>query len=181
VRGSTALLIFVVVAAIAVTVILTGFDEITSALTAKLGSASPQVLAALGPDYTGQRALYRTAAALFVLALVVAWRPLALRREGQERVPIEIRGGAFAVIIVLAVLAQAPYKLTVYNQVPVAIVGETRCYVLGENGDEVRTFCPGWEVPRVRTVSRTATVVQPCGFEENLFRQAGGHACQIAP
>jgi hypothetical protein len=77
------------------------------------------------------------------------------------------------------VLAQAPYKLMVYNQVPVALVDGIRCYVLGERNTDVRAYCPAWDVPRVRTVSRTNATIAACGFEENIFRGAGGRGCQI--
>jgi serine/threonine-protein kinase len=172
---------FVLIAVASVAILLVGFGDLTAALTARLGSAPAQLLAPLTPENLGQQALYRTVSSMLLAALLVAWKAMRRQDTAGDRLPAEFRGGAFGLIVVIAVLAQAPYKLTVYNQLPVALVGGTRCYVLGERGSEVRTFCPGWEVPRVRTVSREVTTVEPCGFDENLFRQRGGQACQAAP
>jgi hypothetical protein len=181
VSPATAVFGFVLVAIASVAILLVGFGDLTAALTARLGSASTDLLAPLTPGRIGQQALYRTISSMLVAALLVAWK--AMRRQDVEgdRLPAELRGGAFGLIVVIAVLAQAPYKLTVYNQVPVALVGGSRCYVLGDRGSEVRAYCPDWEVPRVRTVSRGVAAVEPCGFDENLFRQRGGQTCQARP
>jgi hypothetical protein len=168
----------VLLAGVAATILVAGFGDMTTALAARLGSAAPEALAVFAPDGLPQQAQYRTVAALFVLTLFVAWRRIARADADGEMLPAEIRIGALGVVIVFAVLAQAPYKLAARNQLPVALVGGLRCYVLGERGTEVRAFCPGWDVPRVRTV-RSAAGVEPCGFEENLFRWTGGRACQV--
>ena len=70
---------------------------------------------------------------------------------------------------VLAILAQAPYKLTVHPERPVVLVDGQRCYLLGERDTDARVYCPGTQEPRVRTVSRLAAPISGCGFDENIF------------
>jgi predicted Ser/Thr protein kinase len=178
VSPATAVFGFGLVAIASVAILLVGFGDLTAALTARLGSAPQELLAPLTPDNLRQQALYRTVSSVLLAALLVAWHAMRDQDTAGDRLPAEFRGGAFGLIVVIAVLMQAPYKLTVYNQMPVALVGGLRCYVLGEHDPDVRAFCPDWEVPRVRTISRTTTAIAPCGFEENVFRQRRGAACQ---
>ena len=85
---------------------------------------------------------------------------------------------AFSIMGVLAVLAQAPYKLTVHPERPVVLVDGQRCYLLGERSSDARVYCPGTQEPRVRTVSRLASPITGCGFEENIFIGTVDQKCQ---
>jgi hypothetical protein len=83
----------------------------------------------------------------------------------------------------LFILCQAPYKvLTDHGDVPVAMIGGTRCYLLGQDDSAMRVFCPGWEPPRVRTIEASTVQIRHCGFEENVFAAYTASSCvQPAP
>ena len=113
------------------------------------------------------------------MVLLAGWRAVAgVASRFGEQVPGGVRATAFSIMGVLAIVAQAPYKLTVHPERPVVLVDSQRCYLLGERDSDARIYCPGAQEPRVRTVSRLAAPVTGCGFEENIFIGTINQKCQ---
>ena len=139
------------------------------------------LLVPLQPATRSHQLLFRVVSSLLVLGLTLAWNAMRRPALSGEGTPVQLRVAALGAAALVAVLLQAPYKLTTYNEVPVAIVGGLRCYIVGERGADVRSYCPGWDLPRVRTVSSRETAIEPCGFEENIFSASGGTSCKTPP
>jgi hypothetical protein len=114
-------------------------------------------------------------AALFLMA--AGWRAVRrIRLSTGGRTPGSIRAAGIAVAGISIAFLAAPHKLSVQNDMPVALVAGQRCYLLGERraaGDASEVpqsllYCPAWSVPRVRTLTGTVDMTS-CGFEENVF------------
>ena len=88
-----------------------------------------------------------------------------------------VRIALFGLMAVLLFVLQAPYKLSQHNALPVVLHDSQRCYLLGDTVEQSRVYCPGWQVPRVRTVPRTESSISPCGFDENIFVGAISAQC----
>ena len=156
------------------------FADITDAFMARADAAAPDAFAPFHPGNLDRQVIYRVALSLLLVILLLGWRGVhAMAEWGRTSVPAGATAASFAVAIVLFILAQAPYKLlTEHAELPVALVEQNRCYVLGENASEARVYCPGWPVPRTRTVTRGTDHIQRCGFEENPFSGSTLAACQ---
>jgi predicted Ser/Thr protein kinase len=155
------------------------FGDVVDAMAARLASDDPALLRPLRPASREHQIYFRMAVSALLMAFAVSWR--VVERTVTARgagVPAGLRGAAIVVMALFFVLAQAPYRLTLQNERPVALVDGQRCYVLGQSGDETRVYCPGWNPPRVRTVLRGVAAVVSCGFEENLFVGTPGVTCQ---
>jgi hypothetical protein len=154
------------------------FGDVGAALNARLALDDAERLRALHPASREHQIYFRIVATMLLTAFVAAWR--MVERAAAVRattLPIGLRGAAAVVVVVLFLLIQAPYKLTLQNERPVALVDGQRCFVLGESGDDTRVYCPGWGAPRVRTVPRGGSPAVLCGIEENVFAGRPGVAC----
>jgi hypothetical protein len=164
---------------ISLAVVFLLFGDVVDAMAARLTSDDPRLLRPLHPASREHQVYFRIVVSMLLIVFVAAWRMAeraAAVRAGA--VPVGLRVAAAVVAALLFVLVQAPYKLTLQNERPVAVVSGQRCFVLGETAEDARVYCPGWNPPRVRTVSRTAAAIQTCGFEENVFAGRSGVTCQ---
>lgn len=164
---------------ISLAVIFLLFGDVVDAMAARLTSDDPRLLRPLHPASREHQIYFRIVVSMLLMVFVAAWR--MVERAAADRagaVPVGLRVAAAVVAALLFVLVQAPYRLTLQNERPVAVVSGQRCYVLGETADDARVYCPGWNPPRVRTVSRRASAIQACGFEENVFAGLPKATCQ---
>ena len=132
-----------------------------------------------GPEFATRRVAYRASLAVFLLIALIAWkqvRTVRLSRGGV--VPSWIRGSGAALVGVLFVCCQAPYKLMNYNALPVVVLNGESCSLVGEHEGEARVFCAGFDVPRVRTIRLPEPGLTRCGFEASVFVPSKQPACR---
>jgi serine/threonine-protein kinase len=122
-------------------------------------------------------------AALFLMA--AGWKAVnRVRLSTGGGTPGSVRAAGIAVAGLLIAFLVAPHKLSIQNDMPVALVSGQRCYLLGERragADEGQVpqslvYCPAWSVPRVRTLSG-AVEMKSCGFAENVFLLSSATDC----
>jgi hypothetical protein len=126
----------------------------------------------------GQRVGYRLSVAVLLAIVALVWRSVrSVRRANGGTVPVWVRAAGVALVALLAMLSQAPYKAMFHNQVPVIVLDGTRCYLLGERAGSMRVFCPSGAVPRVRTIDSSRATIERCGATENIFDASSGTSC----
>jgi hypothetical protein len=167
---------------IAVLAVFVEFREITDAFGTRVSVADPESLAPLRPANRDRQVLYRLAVPMLLILGVTGWRTVSrLAAQGGTPLPLGVHAAAAGLVVLLFILSQAPYKaLTEHSARPVVLVEAQRCYLLGERGGEARVYCPSWETPRVRTVTRAALAIRDCGFEESVFAGTVTTGCQPA-
>lgn len=163
---------------IALLALFMAFADVISAFT---NSVNEDSLALFMPwrEASDFRALqYRLSYTAVLFLMAAGWKTAGrVRGSSGGRTPGSIRTAGIAVAGLLIAFLVAPHKLTIQNRMPVALVAGQRCYLVGER-DTARdssqlqrsslVYCPAWEAPRVRIVTRTEDI-QACGFEENVF------------
>lgn len=131
-----------------------------------------------GPEAAARRVAYRNTLVVSILLVGVIWKGAnAARLKYGGTIPGWIRGAVFALLGVLFVCCQAPYKLMRHNDLDVVLVDGQRCALVGERATEARVFCAGFDVPRVRTIPLPHPTFTRCGFEESVFTGSTAGRC----
>lgn len=180
-RAAVLAQILVVIGIVAVALMYVVFHDVIFSFASSISIHPLERFAPLASQE--RRLFYRYTLPPVLLFIGLGWlRVRRLRRDYGGRIPGWVYGAGAAVVVVLVVMSQAPYKLMApgQNLVPVVLVDGVRCYRLGVSGEEVRVFCPAWPVPRVRTVKSTERVIQRCEFEENVFIAQPAGGCEPA-
>jgi hypothetical protein len=123
----------------------------------------------LGPANEGEKVLYR--AVLTVLLLVFSTGLMnAIRLRARRQVG---RWGSFvaciAILLVILLLDELPYRILWHNQAPKISYNGMRCYVIGRSSPEVLIFCPDVNPPRNRVVRETDPLIRTTGVTESIF------------
>jgi len=122
------------------------------------------------PEGQVRRGTYQLATGALLFLVMVGWYSVRrIRISRNATIPGWVRGAGVALVTLLLLFSQAPYKAMYRNIVPVVLVEGSPCYALGKRGEDLRVYCPTWSPPRVRTVSTSRVSVQSCGFEQNVF------------
>ena len=132
-----------------------------------------------GPEAAPRRVAYRSSLAAFLLVALVAWkqvRTVRLSRGGV--VPGWIRGSGAAIVGILFMFCQAPYKLMNHNALPVVVLNGQPCSLVGEREGEARIYCASFDIPRVRTIPLPDPGLTRCGFEASVFVPSRQPACR---
>jgi serine/threonine protein kinase len=154
------------------------FGDVVYAFVRPISYSPLEVFSVFRPENFGRRVAYRLSVVTLLVVVALVWRSVrGVRRANGGTVPVWVRAAAVALVSLLALLSQAPYKAMFHNQVPVVVLDGTRCYVLGEQGETLRVFCPSSAVPRVRTVESTRMTLERCGSIENIFAASPGATC----
>ena len=158
------------IAFLALALVLIQFEDIVGSFAARLTADSPAALEPLHPANRERQIVYRISVPILLAAVLVGWRSVrtAAKKYGTA-IPTGVRAATISLIVLLAILIQAPYRLTVNTAFPVVLLDGQRCYVLGERESESRVYCPGWQPPRVRTVAGAGARVMRCEYDENVF------------
>jgi serine/threonine-protein kinase len=172
-----------VIAGVAVVIGFVGLAVVYLLLTdvflAHLGSLSDSDLQRFEPfmPLDTRTLSYRLAFPAVLLLVTVIWMQAeAARRVYRGLIPIGVRVAAAGLTVILIALMQAPYKLmTVNNEMPVVMLDDRRCHLLGRSQEQWRVYCASWPVPRVRTLATPA--MTHCNFEENVFMKPSATGC----
>ncbi len=156
------------------------FRDIFGAITSFVETAPPEALDPLRPEHFERHQAYNLAMSMLILAMCAGALTLdrRFRASARGRTPRSDdphsrltlwRFGSLAAIVVAFVLLAAPYRLMWHDELPVALYGSRRCYVLGQSPSEVQLFCPALDVPRTRIVARTSSDLELTGIVESLY------------
>jgi hypothetical protein len=145
------------------------FFPLFDAYGRRISSMRAEDLALLAPDHRWYHNDYRQTFSSIVILSVLAWYPVvrlaAVRRERVNRGMLA--GGAAVVLLGLALL-DFPYRVLLHNQFAAVMWNGVYCYMIGDRGDDVLLFCPGFQPPRNRIVSTQADLM-PTGVTESIF------------
>lgn len=98
------------------------------------------------------------------------YRVIQLRKRERTRDGRVAVGMLAAVIAIMVLLNETPYRTFHHRDFERADVAGERCYIIGESGDELLMLCPGREPPRNRTVQRGDPQLRRLGVIENVFK-----------
>ena len=167
-----------VIGLLSLPLLVSAFGDVLYAFIRPISYWTPDVYAVFRPENAPRRVAYRVSVATLMVVVALVWRSVrGVQRAHGGTVPTWVRAAGVALVSLLALLSQAPYKAMFHNQVPVIVLDGTRCYLLGEEGSALRVFCPSNAVPRVRTVDSTRVSVERCGSLENIFVASIGTSC----
>lgn len=170
--------LFVLVGIAAATLVYFQFGDVLLVFGGSLIDGNLDKYAPLRDANRDRRLAYRMVTAALVLGLSLGWetvRRVRLRAGGA--IPVwQVSVGALLAVLVFAA-SQMPYKVMTRNRHPAVSIAGQRCYLLGRNGEDVCTYCPGSEAPRVRVGSLSRLQLVECGFEENIFEVTTLQGC----
>jgi len=114
----------------------------------------------------------------FSLDAIILVLTVSLVRLVRMRARLRVREGAGGLALVGTVLALAvlmnevPYRILWQNRFEKIDYSGTRCYIIGEHGDELLAYCPDTAVPRNRTFKRSDPRIRTLGVIESVFTPA---------
>jgi len=128
-----------------------------------------RVLVPLRPPHTDAKAL-RLALELLMVGFVAAIAKVARARARQT---VRQGGGALAMMVAMLtlvlLLAEAPYRIVWHNDFERVLVNGERCYAIGESDGEVLAFCPEAPPPRNRIIASSSPALERSGVRESIF------------
>jgi len=146
------------------------FGDLMVAFSSPISFSDAAALEPLAPQHFRHREDYRSVLPLLAFGMAAAWA-----RVWRWRLQLGSRGDRATVIagvslvVILAVLAEIPYRIFNFNTFQrVAYVGE-RCYAIGERGAEVLLYCPDAEAPRNRVVPSADPRLERTPIVESIF------------
>jgi hypothetical protein len=157
---------------LAILLIVWRFGSLISAWTAFINRTQTANLVLLGPGES-DRELYRQLLTVLLLSMAAGLlRVLRLRRTRRIRRGRGPVVALSAIVAVILLLLETPYRIMWKNDAPRAVLAGERCYVIGDNGREYLVYCPGLSPPRNRVVAKTDPSLKVSGVVESIFTPA---------
>jgi tRNA A-37 threonylcarbamoyl transferase component Bud32 len=124
----------------------------------------------LSPAFYGEHYAYRLTWTWVVFACAVLWAvPAAIAIRRREPVNRLLMAGGGALTLIALLFLTFPYKMLSQNRdLEVALWEDSRCYVIGERGSDLRLFCPERD-PRSQAVDRADPNLRRTGMFEDPF------------
>ena len=146
------------------------FRDLIVAFTWTINYADSAVLVPLAPQNFRHQEDYRSVLPLLAFAMAVAWvRVWRWRRQLASAGDRATLVAGVSLVVILAVLAEIPYRILNYNTFQrVAFAGE-RCYAIGERSAELLLYCPDAEVPKNKVVSAGDARLERTRVVESIF------------
>src|SRR4030095_11137916 len=138
-------------------------------MTSNVSEAPAEMLSVLASPGADYRVGYRMALSLLVAANIGAWLALT-RGRGVHRVPASLVAIETAMVVVLVLSMQVPYRLALLSSWHFETVKWRHhdCAVLGQRVADVLLLCPRM-TPRIHTVTPTAEPMTPTERSPKLF------------
>ena len=146
------------------------FFDLMVAFSSSISLSDPAALAPLAPQNFRHRENYRSVLPLLGFVMAAAWAGVwRWRRQFGSRGDRATVIAGMSLVVILAVLAQIPYRIFNHNGFQrVAYAGE-RCYVIGERGTELLLYCPDSRAPRNRIVPAGDSRLERTLLVESIF------------
>jgi hypothetical protein len=148
----------------AVALVWIAFRDLIAAFIVSIDSADAAVLRRLAPGNVP--ILYRFTLTVLLLGMVSACYYTWLRQPPDARPDRVTRDGGVAVIMLVLLMLEVPYRVMYGSYFQPATWNGMRCFVLGETAAERLIHCPSSTPPRNAIVGPE---VRPVGGPENLF------------
>jgi hypothetical protein len=147
------------------------FWPLIDAFATSIATDRREILAPLSPAFAWYQERYRKAFSVLLLANVMGWyvvRRVAARHQQVMR--SELVAGAVAVLALVMMSLDVPYRLFLHNRFDMVQWSGQTCYVLGAREPETLLFCPCLSKPPLhRTVATTTPELQRLGRKENIY------------
>ena len=143
---------------------------LNAATTISLSTAPLEQFAVLAPAFEDYQVLYRSVFEWLVILTGAAWYVvlrLAARRRQHVHAGLLVAGAA-TMFFALATL-DLPYRLIFHSSFRVAEWKGNRCYITGEDAENLLLFCPALEAPRNRILLKQSGEVKRLDTSDNLF------------
>ena len=129
--------------------------------------AVPTLAPLAGQRWTGAVSRHAHAPLCRILHRVASGAPVAIAQP-------DARGGGaltalVAIIVLLLLLNEAPYRILFKNAAPRVVFESMRCYVTGEDHERLLLYCPDSAAPRTRVVTRSDPTLRWTGIVESIF------------
>jgi predicted Ser/Thr protein kinase len=146
------------------------FSDLMMAFTSSISFSDPAALAPLAPQNFRHREDYRSVLPLLALGMAAAWvRVWRWRRQvGSQGDRTTMIAGA-SLVVILAVLAEIPYRTLNHNAFQRVTYGGERCYAIGERGTELLLYCPDSRAPRNKVVRAGDSRLERTPIVESIF------------
>ena len=145
------------------------FKDLITAFTSLFNSAPIEQLLPMGPKNYG-RNYYIVTLDVMILAVgyalfsIVRLRRVTNTREGSMSVAVLV-----AVLLVMVLISQWPYRIINHREFERVDFGGRRCYITGQTAQEWLLLCPGDQPPRNHAVRRDDPSVRRLQIVENVF------------
>jgi hypothetical protein len=158
---------------IAFSVVMWRYWDLIDSCVRMITISPPQTFAPIQPQNNTYKSSYGIVLDVLTAAFGAGlWRVVRLRSEQG------VRHGAGTLMVGIAILAllvlanELPYRILWRSQFERIEVAGTRCYVIGEHGAEWLVYCPELDQPRNRIIARTDPSVHRTGVVESIFTPA---------
>ena len=155
---------------VAIALAIWWFQDLTRAWTGGYINSSPsewfQPLYNKNPDRGYYRIVLTLLAAGFGVALS---RVISVRRRRQTTHGLPALMLLAAIVALLVVMADLPYRLFSYSEFERVDYGTDRCYDIGTSADEILIYCPELKPPRNRIIKRSDPALHRLGIVESIF------------
>lgn len=115
---------------------------------------------------------YRPVLTVLLVAMISAWWVLLARASRGPAIDTGTRLGGLAVIVVVLLMLEFPYRLLHQNRFRRVNFVAERCYEIGARRGEVLLFCPDASPPRNRIVDATDDRLERTEIIESIFTPA---------
>jgi hypothetical protein len=150
------------------------FSPLLLAMMTNISTAPSDRLALLSPSEVEYHNRFRQVLSVVVIFSVAVWYPvIRIIRKGQSLHSAFVAGGVLSTCLALALL-HIPYRLLYFNKSFETVRFDgSRCYGIGERGDQLLLFCPDLPAPRNRTVNGNDARIVRLGVRESIFSHIG--------
>lgn len=129
--------------------VIWGFRYLSQAFFLKVNDAEPADLARL---YSGSHEVlvYRVVLSVVLTAMIASWYRLLVRPTLPGAIPPATIGSGMALILLVLLMLEVPYRILHQNTVPQGTYNGMRCFEVGSrnSGSELLLYCPNKAAPR---------------------------------
>jgi len=149
------------------------FLPVLDAITSNVSTDPLEQFTVFSPALADYQLRYRSVYEWLVIGTAAAWyavHRLAARRQQPINAGLIVAGAATMFLALVAL--DLPYRLIFHSEFRVAEWKGHRCYITGEDADNVQLFCPALEVPRSRVLLKQSGEVRQLDTIESIFSHA---------
>lgn len=146
------------------------FSDLMVAISSSISLSDPATLAPLAPQDFRHHEDYRSVLPLLACGMAAAWV-----RVPRWRLQVGFRGDRATVIagvslvVILAVLAEVPYRTLNHNTFQRITYAGERCDAIRERGTELLLYCPDSKPPRNRVARAGDSRLERTPIVESIF------------
>jgi hypothetical protein len=142
-------------------VVIWAFLPLVRALVTPIDTAPSAIVASLHPDAANSWT-YRRLLELILLGVAAGTLAVArVRRAEPARVSLGALAALVSVAVLIVIFIAAPWRIVYGSTFREVDLAARRCFILGQQGDEVLLHCAGPDVPRNRIVRRDDPRLRP--------------------